>query len=282
MPAPHPPLPEYYEHESQRGGWVKQLFDRTAVDYDRIERFMALGSGSWYRRRALSRAGLKAGMRVLDIGVGTGLTARQADLLVGETGQVTGVDPSTGMMGRALLPERVKLVIGAAEAIPAAAASADFVSMGYALRHIGDLAAAFQEFLRVLVPGGRICLLEITPPQRRVPRALLKTYMRRVVPFMARHLAADAESPRLMRYYWDTIEACASPQSILQAIRDAGFVEAERHLELGIFSEYRARKPASRLTRISSGERGAGASAAESQVPGGNASTSTARCRANI
>jgi demethylmenaquinone methyltransferase / 2-methoxy-6-polyprenyl-1,4-benzoquinol methylase len=245
MSAPHPPLPEYYEHESQRGGWVKQLFDRTAGDYDRIERFMAFGSGSWYRRRALSRAGLKTGMRVLDIGVGTGLTARQADLLVGETGQVTGVDPSAGMIARAQVPERVKLLIGSAEAIPAPAASADFLSMGYALRHTGDLGAAFKEFLRVLVPGGRICLLEITPPRRRLPRALLKTYMRRIVPFVAQRLAADPESPRLMRYYWDTIEACAPPQFILEAIRDAGFVDVERYVELGIFSEYRASKPRS-------------------------------------
>jgi demethylmenaquinone methyltransferase/2-methoxy-6-polyprenyl-1,4-benzoquinol methylase len=243
MSAPHPPLPEYYEDESQRGGWVRQLFDRTAVDYDRIERFMALGSGSWYRRRALTRGGLKTGMRVLDIGVGTGLTARQADVLVGESGQVIGVDPSAGMLALAQVPERLQLLIGSAEAIPAPAASADFVSMGYALRHISDLAAAFKEFWRVLVPGGRICLLEITPPQKTLPRALLKTYMRRFVPFMARHLGANPESPRLMRYYWDTIEACASPQSILQAIRDAGFVDADRYVELGIFSEYRASKP---------------------------------------
>ena len=243
MSAPHPPLPEYYEHESQRRGWVKQLFDRTAVDYDRIERFMALGSGSWYRRRALARAGLGTGMRVIDIGAGTGLTARQADLLVGESGQVVGVDPSPGMLASALLPDRVKLCIGSAECIPARDASADFLSMGYALRHIGDLAAAFKEFLRVLAPGGRICLLEITPPANRVPRALLKTYMRRIVPFVAQRLTANSESPRLMRYYWDTIEACAPPQSILQAIRDAGFVDADRYVELGIFSEYRASKP---------------------------------------
>jgi demethylmenaquinone methyltransferase/2-methoxy-6-polyprenyl-1,4-benzoquinol methylase len=182
-------------------------------------------------------------MRVLDIGVGTGLTARQADQLVGETGQVTGVDPSAGMLASARLPQRVQLLIGSAECIPAPAATADFLSMGYALRHIGDLAAAFAEFLRVLVPGGRICLLEITPPAKKVPRALLKTYMRRVVPFVAQHLAADPESPRLMRYYWDTIEACASPQAIMQAIREAGFVEVDRHVELGIFSEYRASKP---------------------------------------
>src|SRR5271170_8314379 len=146
MQAPHPPLHDYYAHEADRSLWVRQLFDRTASDYDRIERVMALGSGSWYRRSALGRAGLKQGMRVLDIGVGTGLTARQAAHLVGESGQVTGVDPSAGMIARARLPERVKLLIGSAESIPAACASSDFLSMGYALRHIGDLAAAFKEF----------------------------------------------------------------------------------------------------------------------------------------
>jgi len=243
MAAPHPPLPEYYAHESERGGWVLQLFDRTAGDYDRIERFMALGSGSWYRRRALARAGLKSGMKVLDIGAGTGLTARQAQLLVGDSGQVTGVDPSRGMLERARLPQRVGLLVGSAEDIPAASASADFLVMGYALRHIGDLSAAFKEFMRVLVPGGRLCLLEITPPAAKLPRALLKTYMRGIVPFVARYLAANSDSPRLMRYYWDTIEACAPPQSILQSIRDAGFEAVHRYVELGIFSEYRALKP---------------------------------------
>jgi demethylmenaquinone methyltransferase/2-methoxy-6-polyprenyl-1,4-benzoquinol methylase len=242
MFAPHPPLREYYEHESQRRGWVKQLFDRTAGDYDRLESFMALGSGSWYRRRALARAGLQSGMKVLDIGAGTGLTARQAQRLVGESGQVTGVDPSVGMLERARVPG-VVLVVGSAEAIPAASASADFLVMGYALRHIGDLSAAFKEFMRVLVPGGRLCLLEITAPAGSLPRAFLKIYMRRIVPFVARYLAAHPDSPRLMRYYWDTIEACAPPQSILQSMRDAGFIAADRYVELGIFSEYRALKP---------------------------------------
>src|SRR5580658_909763 len=96
MHAPHPPLSDYYGDEVNRALWVRGLFDRTAADYDRIERAMAFGSGSWYRRRALERAGLRPGMRVLDIGTGTGLTAREAFALVGPSGEVTGVDPSTG------------------------------------------------------------------------------------------------------------------------------------------------------------------------------------------
>jgi demethylmenaquinone methyltransferase/2-methoxy-6-polyprenyl-1,4-benzoquinol methylase len=243
MRAPHPPLRDYYTHEAERGGWVRQLFDRTAGDYDRIERVMALGSGSWYRRRALSRAGLLSGMSVLDVGVGTGLTARQAALLVGASGQVRGIDPSSGMIQMAKVPASVQLLLGSAEAIPAASQSADFLCMGYALRHIADMSAAFREFMRVLKPGGRICLMEITRPEGRAARALLKAYMRGVVPFLAGIVGENADSPKLMRYYWDTIDACAPPNEILRAIREAGFVEDYRFVVLGIFSEYCARKP---------------------------------------
>ncbi len=242
MQAPHPPLRDYYGDESARSGWVERLFDGTSVDYDRIERAMALGSGSRYRGRALRRGGLKSGMRVLDIGVGTGLTAREAARLVGDPALVVGIDPSAGMMARAKVPAGLQLLIGSADAIPVAPATADFLSMGYALRHVGDLSAAFREFSRVLAPGGRLCLLEITSPRGRVPRALLRGYMRGVVPFVARCMTKNRDLPTLMRYYWDTIEACASPAVIMAAIHEAGFVDVQRHVELGIFSEYRARK----------------------------------------
>ena len=115
--------------------------------------------------------------------------------------------------------------------------------MGYALRHIGDLSAAFREFYRVLKPGGRLCILEITRPERAWSQAILKAYLRVLVPLAARLVARHRDTPELMRYYWDTIEACASPAVIRAALESAGFVEVGRHVELGIFSEYRALKP---------------------------------------
>lgn len=60
---------------------------------------------------------------------------------------------------------------------------------------------------------------------------------------MARYLATHRDTPELMRYYWDTIEACATPVLILAALREAGFVDVYRHVELGVFSAYCARKP---------------------------------------
>src|SRR5262249_24268188 len=136
--APHAPLTRYYADESQRRGWVRRLFDDTAPDYDRIERIAGLGSGPWYRGAALARAGLKPGMRVLDVGVGTGMVSCQAARIVGDPALVTGVDPSPGMLGNVQVPTGVRLVRGGAESLPFADASFDFVTMGFALRHIAD------------------------------------------------------------------------------------------------------------------------------------------------
>jgi demethylmenaquinone methyltransferase/2-methoxy-6-polyprenyl-1,4-benzoquinol methylase len=147
------------------------------------------------------------------------------------------------MRRNAHLPEGVQVLEGAAEAIPLPDACADFLSMGYALRHISDLEVAFGEFHRVLAPGGAVCILEITRPGNRLGAAALKAYLRGVVPLLARLIARSDDSPRLMRYYWDTIEACAPPEAVMRTLAAAGFAEVSRHVELGIFSEYRAVKP---------------------------------------
>ncbi|SAL12830.1 ubiquinone/menaquinone biosynthesis methyltransferase [Caballeronia peredens] len=242
--APHEPLTAYYPDETKRRVWLRGIFDRTASDYDAIERAMAFGSGPWYRNRALRSAGLARGMRVLDVGMGTGLVTKEAVAITGDPALVTGVDPSPGMVGQAHLPAGVETRIGSAENLPCDAAAYDFLSMGFALRHVGDLAKVFDEYFRVLAPGGRLCVLEITRPGHGAGLAALKFYMRGVVPLIARIVGKKEESVELMRYYWDTIEACVPPDTVLAAIRRAGFADVRRDVELGIFSAYCATKPA--------------------------------------
>ncbi len=239
---PHAPLPAYYGNDDEHRAYLRRIFDDTASDYDRIERVLAFGSGPLYRRSALRRAGLQSGAQVLDVGIGTGLVAREALALIGGQGRLVGVDPSPGMMNEVALPG-VELICGRAEALPREAASSDFVSMGYALRHIDDVGAAFAEFFRVLRPGGRVLVLEISKPAGPVGTALLKAYMRAVVPAIARLVARRRDTAELWRYYWDTIEACIEPEQVLGLLRAAGFESAKRHVELGIFSEYTAVKP---------------------------------------
>lgn len=240
--APHAPLPGYYGNEEQHRAFLRRIFDTTAPDYERIERVLAFGSGPRYRHLALLRAGLAAGAQLLDVGIGTGLLAREALHIIGSTGRLIGVDPSPGMMLQ-IDSERIERLEGRAEALPVPDASSDFLSMGYALRHVGDVAAAFAEFQRVLRPGARLLILEITPARGRAANALLKAYMRGVVPLIARLVGRQRDSTELWRYYWDTIEACIAPEQVMQALRAAGFAEVRRHVELGIFSEYTARKP---------------------------------------
>jgi demethylmenaquinone methyltransferase/2-methoxy-6-polyprenyl-1,4-benzoquinol methylase len=238
---PHTPLPLYYKNETEHQAFLRRIFDSTAADYDRIESVLAFGTGPSYRREALTQAGLAQGAQVLDVGIGTGLVAREALKIIGPNGKLTGVDPSVGMMEQIDLPG-VELVAGVAEALPRPDASCDFVSMGYAMRHISDVAAAFSEFHRVLRPGGRLVVLEITKPNSRIATALLKGYMRAVVPLIARVVGRRSNTSELWRYYWDTIEACIAPEAVMHALREAGFQDVRQHLELGIFSEYTASK----------------------------------------
>ncbi len=240
--APHVPLTDYYQTEQDRQAYLRRMFDQTAPDYDHIEAIFALGSGSRYRRQALMRGGLRIGMKVLDVGVGTGLVAAQACILAGDAALVTGVDPSPGMMAAAKLPEAMALIEGRAESLPFPDNHFDFLSMGYALRHISDLGVAFAEFERVLKPGGRLCILEITPAQNRLGRWFLKTYMRSVLPFLTRFFSRQKDSATIWRYHWDSIEACVPAEQVVATLSAAGLTQIKRHLELGVFSEYQAVK----------------------------------------
>ncbi len=241
---PHQPLTDYYTDEAGRHRWLRRVFDSTAVDYDRVEGLMSFGSGPWYRRQALLRAGLAPSMQVLDVGTGTGLTAIEAAHITGGGGNVTGVDPSAGMLASARLPSGMRVMEGRAEELPVPDESFDFVSMGYALRHVSDLRAVSSEFFRVVRPGGRVCLLEITRPASKVALRLLRVYMRNIVPALARVVGRSRDMPELMRYYWDSIEACVPPQKVIEQFQAAGFEKVTRHVVLGIFSEYVAVKPA--------------------------------------
>jgi demethylmenaquinone methyltransferase/2-methoxy-6-polyprenyl-1,4-benzoquinol methylase len=238
--APHPPLDKYYPGEPQRRGFVTGLFDRTARHYDRITSLMSLGSGSWYRRDALRRSGLRRGdVHVLDVAVGTGLVARAARDILGETGRVTGVDLSMGMLMQARRHLPSPLVQGVAEKLPFADACADFLTMGYALRHVTDLGSTFREYLRVLKPGGTLLILEMTrPPTDTVAYRIMRYYLESVVPRMARFGPGGAETRTLMEYFWDTVNECVPPATIVEALADCGFTAPRRNVVLHVFSEY--------------------------------------------
>ena len=239
-PAPHRTLTGYYAADAERDSFVRDLFNQAAGSYDRINLAFSLGSGAWYRRRALLRAGLRPGQRMLDVAVGTGLVAREAVRILRRPERVTGLDLSEGMLAEARRRLAIPLIRGRAEALPLADASFDFLSMGYALRHVPNLATAFTEYRRVLRPGGRLLLLEIARPEGRAAYAMARFYMDTVVPALSRALGGGRRASRMMHYYWDTIDACVPPATITQALSAAGFAGIGCDVQLGIFRAYTA------------------------------------------
>ena len=237
---PHPLLKRYYSDEEDRRRQIGALFNHAACDYDWINQAISFGSGAWYRRQALLRAGLQPGMSVLDTGAGTGGVAQQAQAVVGRGGRVVALDPSLGMLSHATKRGVSRRVRAVAEVLPFPDQKFDLLSMGYALRHVVDLRATFREYRRVLKDGGKVLLLEFTPPSSRLAHHVLGFYMGRVMPLIARFGRGGKSTRELMEYYWDTIESCVPPPTILQALEEAGFKSPVRHVEQGILSEYSA------------------------------------------
>lgn len=235
---PHPVLGRFYEDEKHRLRFVRDIFDETAPHYDRINAILSFGSGRWYRGDALKRAGLAPGMRALDVAIGTGGVAAAACGIVGPEGRVVGIDPSAGMLRQARAAVPIPLLQGVAEALPFRDGAFDFLSMGYALRHVADLERTFGEYRRVLKPGGTLMLLEFRRPRTRAGLALSRLYMGRVVPALSRIFTGSRPSKLLMQYCWETVENCVPPAAIRGALERAGFTRFRQKDLFGFLTEY--------------------------------------------
>ena len=240
--TPHPPLTAHYASTEAKPEFVNRLFDRGAKHYDGIVDWGFLRSGSYYRRWVQQHHGLRPGHHLLDVACGTGLVAVESAKILGTAANITCLDPSAGMLAVARTKLPARFVQGRAEELPFEDNSFDFLTMGYALRHVTDLEQTFREYRRVLRPGGKLLILEVTKPTGPVGRFCFQLYFGRVYPFLTRLFTRSNEARDMMRYYWETMDACVLPASVLEALRTAGLAEVKRNTALGLFSEYTAVK----------------------------------------
>jgi demethylmenaquinone methyltransferase/2-methoxy-6-polyprenyl-1,4-benzoquinol methylase len=164
---------------------VRSMFDRIAPVYDVMNRVMTAGLDVRWRRVA-AEAAVRPGDRVLDAACGTGDLAL-ADLRAG-AGRVTGLDFSARMLARARRKSAaVEWVQGDLLALPFADGTFDAATVGFGVRNVADLELGLRELRRVLRPGGRLAILEITQPRGPL-RPFFSLWFDRVVPLLGRLL----------------------------------------------------------------------------------------------
>ncbi|MBN2197009.1 MAG: bifunctional demethylmenaquinone methyltransferase/2-methoxy-6-polyprenyl-1,4-benzoquinol methylase UbiE [Polyangiaceae bacterium] len=180
------------------------MFDRIAGRYDLINRVISLGTDQAWRRRTVEALALVEDARVLDLATGTGDLAI-AVALRHPTAMVVGIDPSEGMLTigmlkvrKAGLGSRVELSTGDAQALTFAAGSFDAVCMAFGIRNIPDRGRALREIRRVLRPGGRAAILELSEP-KGVLGPLARFHVHRVVPWIGGRLSRAPEYRYLER-----------------------------------------------------------------------------------
>jgi demethylmenaquinone methyltransferase/2-methoxy-6-polyprenyl-1,4-benzoquinol methylase len=203
---------------------VRTMFDTIAPRYDLVNRIMTFGLDRLRRHRAVSALDLGAGALVVDLACGTGDLCR--DLAAADY-QPVGVDLSLGMLrhARTVAP----LVQGDAVALPLADGSVDGVVSGFALRNFVALAPVFAELARVIRPGGRVALLDVSTPANPVLRSGHALYFGQVVP----RIGGLLSDPAAYRYLPKSVAYLPPGDGILEALEAAGFGAVRRRMLSG-------------------------------------------------
>jgi demethylmenaquinone methyltransferase/2-methoxy-6-polyprenyl-1,4-benzoquinol methylase len=198
---------------------VRSMFDAIAPRYDLVNRIMTFRLDVGWRRRTVRELGLPKGSTVVDVAAGTGDLCRE---LTAAGQRPIGIDLSFGMLAAARTD--APLVQGDALRLPMPDASVDGATCGFALRNLAELPAFFAELARVVRPGGRIGLLEVSEPANPVLRWGHGIYFGHVVPRIG-GLLSDADA---YRYLPRSVAYLPEPLVLVSLLQAAGFGDARR------------------------------------------------------
>jgi demethylmenaquinone methyltransferase/2-methoxy-6-polyprenyl-1,4-benzoquinol methylase len=214
---------------------VRSMFDRIAPVYDVMNRVFTMGLDGRWRKLAAAGA-VRPGDRVLDAACGTGDLAL-ADRKAG--GEVTGLDFSERMLERARRKSsQINWLQGDVLALPFDDASFDAATIGFGIRNVDDLDAGLRELARVVRPGGRLAVLEITRPTG-VLRPFFRLWFDVLIPLAGKALPGGAA----YTYLPASVRRFPGPDDLADALRRAGFADVSyRLLAGGIVSLHVARR----------------------------------------
>ena len=192
------------------------MFDRIAGVYDLMNSVMTAGLHHRWRRRAVDLAEIGPGAKVLDVATGTGDLAIEA---ASRGAEVIGSDFSEGMLERARAKApSIRFEQGDALALSYADDSFDAATVGFGARNFADLEQGLREMTRVVRPGGKVVVLEITTPQKPPLSTFFSLWFDRIVPLVGR-LAGD---PDAYSYLPNSVKRFPGPEGLAATMERAG------------------------------------------------------------
>ena len=239
-----------YSDSGNKGEQVEKMFDAIAPAYDFMNTAMTFGLHKWWRNRAIRALNLPKNFdgTALDVATGTGDVAFKLTddypLL-----KVSGIDLSEGMLDVAR--KRLKEKSGSAEMhidfrkgdsmnLPFADHSFDLVTVAYGVRNFEDLHKGYSEICRVMKPGGKLCVIELSCPRSGFTRFFYNLYSRHIIPFVGKMISGDS---RAYTYLPESIAAAPQRDDMIAVMQDCGFKDCSwESLTMGAVTYYIATK----------------------------------------
>lgn len=203
-------------------------FDKIAATYDRLNHIMTCGiDRRWRRWTVRALADPSHPQQMLDVATGTGDVALALLDHAHPESKLIGVDLSEKMLDVAqkkLYGRSCQLLLADAERLPFADNSFDCVSVAFGVRNFVHLEQGLKEMCRVLKPGGKLAVLELSYPDNPLLLALYKTYTLHVIPMLGQLISGDRPA---YRYLAQSILRFPKPDKFLPLLRSCGFAEAK-------------------------------------------------------
>jgi demethylmenaquinone methyltransferase/2-methoxy-6-polyprenyl-1,4-benzoquinol methylase len=229
------------------GERIAGMFDAIAPRYDFLNHLLSAGIDRRWRRKAIQSLALTGRERVLDLCTGTADLAIAAMAARPGARSVVGIDFAAAMLGIGRvkvgeygLRDLVSLVRGDATRVPLGDRSVDGVTIAFGIRNVENTRAACEEMCRLLVPGGRLAILEFAIPTTPIVRQGYLFYFKHVLPRIGRLISKHGGA---YAYLPESVGAFASPGEFVKLLRQSGFTDvAANPLTFGIVYLYTARR----------------------------------------
>ena len=206
---------------------VREMFDNIAPTYDRLNHIMSMNVDKLWRRHALKEIVDGTPQRILDVACGTGDSTVSIAKAAAEGSEIIGADISEGMMAlvkgkaeKAGVSGRISLQVADGEALPYGDGAFDRVTCAFGIRNFEHKEKGLSEFLRVLKPGGKAVILELSVPQNRLVRGAYDLYFLHILPRIGGAVSGDRAA---YRYLPASVHHFPAPKEFCRMMEAAGF-----------------------------------------------------------